>query len=191
MAFCTQGSGSGNATAGNWQGTQGQIGVYILIGGLAFQFLAFSAYLCVFVRFHLTARHMAIREAPEGWMNVVKAVYISSSMIMVSVSRHTEATFADTIRSAAYIALPNSQRASRAMPIETNGCSGSLSVCRCSSPLPSFAGGIRADILARTVPRGCSPSRVKSRRRRSWPIGPRITKGWDLRRLDGVVMIFF
>lgn len=84
MAFCIQGSGSGTATGSNWMGPAGAIGVNIIIAGLAFQFVAFSAYMCVFVRFHMTARKMAVQDAPVGWENVVKAVYISSSMIMVS-----------------------------------------------------------------------------------------------------------
>jgi hypothetical protein len=84
LAFCIQGSGSGTATGSNWMGKAGAIGVNIIIAGLAFQFVAFSAYMCVFVRFHLTARKMAVQEAPVEWQNVVKAVYISSSMIMVS-----------------------------------------------------------------------------------------------------------
>jgi hypothetical protein len=79
-----QGSGSSVAGAGNWKGETKDIGEKIIIGGLSFQSLAFVAYLCVFTRFYVTARRMEVETALAGWKRVVKAVYISSSMIMVS-----------------------------------------------------------------------------------------------------------
>ena len=88
VAAIVQGSGSSVAGADNWTGKTKDIGEKILIGGLSFQSLAFVAYLCVFTRFHVTARRMEVETAPAGWRRVVKAVYISSSMIMVSNELH-------------------------------------------------------------------------------------------------------
>lgn len=84
VAFLIQGSGSGVASADNWQGEMERIGVKILIAGLVFQLFAFSLFLCVFRRFHVLARRMAVDTAPLGWEKVVLSVYISSILIMVS-----------------------------------------------------------------------------------------------------------
>ncbi|KAI8687270.1 hypothetical protein NCS56_00299500 [Fusarium sp. Ph1] len=83
VAFLVQGSGSGIASSDNWQGQMEKIGRNVLIGGLAFQLLAFSLFLCVFRRFHVLANRMAVDGAPKGWQKVVLAVYVSSSLIMV------------------------------------------------------------------------------------------------------------
>ncbi|KAI8723884.1 hypothetical protein NCS52_00245200 [Fusarium sp. LHS14.1] len=83
VAFLVQGSGSGIASSDNWQGQMEKIGRNILIGGLAFQLVAFSLFLCVFRRFHVLANRMAVDSAPNGWQKVVLAVYVSSTLIMV------------------------------------------------------------------------------------------------------------
>ncbi|KAI8680071.1 hypothetical protein NCS57_00286800 [Fusarium keratoplasticum] len=83
VAFLVQGSGSGIASSDNWQGQMEKIGRNVLIGGLAFQLVAFSLFLCVFRRFHVLANRMAVDGAPNGWQKVVLAVYVSSSLIMV------------------------------------------------------------------------------------------------------------
>ncbi|KAI8686149.1 hypothetical protein NCS55_00289400 [Fusarium keratoplasticum] len=83
VAFLVQGSGSGIASSDNWQGQMEKIGRNVLIGGLAFQLVAFSLFLCVFRRFHVLANRMAVDGAPKGWQKVVLAVYVSSSLIMV------------------------------------------------------------------------------------------------------------
>ncbi|KAJ4160572.1 hypothetical protein NW754_003691 [Fusarium falciforme] len=83
IAFLVQGSGSGIASSDNWQGQMEKIGRNVLIGGLAFQLVAFSLFLCVFRRFHVLANRMAVDGAPKGWQKVVLAVYVSSSLIMV------------------------------------------------------------------------------------------------------------
>ncbi|KAF5608738.1 RTM1 [Fusarium subglutinans] len=83
IAFLIQGSGSGIASSDNWQGEMENIGVKVLIVGLAFQLAAFSLFLCVFRRFHVLALRMAVEDAPRDWQKVVLAVYISSILIMV------------------------------------------------------------------------------------------------------------
>ncbi|CEI40804.1 hypothetical protein FVEN_g1506 [Fusarium venenatum] len=83
IAFLIQGSGSGVASSGNWQGEMERIGVKTLIAGLVFQLVAFSLFICVFRRFHILAGRMAIDSAPQGWQKVVLSVYISSILIMI------------------------------------------------------------------------------------------------------------
>lgn len=83
VAFLVQGSGSGVASSNNWTGDEERLGRYILIAGLAFQFLAFSLFLCVFRRFHVLANRHEVPDAPAGWRKVVLAVYVSSILIMV------------------------------------------------------------------------------------------------------------
>lgn len=84
VAFLIQGSGSGIASSKNWKGEMERIGRNVLIGGLAFQLVAFSLFLCVFRRFHVLANRHAVGNAPQGWRKIVLAVYISSGLIMVS-----------------------------------------------------------------------------------------------------------
>lgn len=83
VAFLVQGSGSGVASSNNWTGDEERIGRYILVAGLALQFVAFSLFLCVFGRFHILANRNAVTDAPGGWRKLVLAVYISSIPIMV------------------------------------------------------------------------------------------------------------
>ncbi|KAK7221033.1 hypothetical protein V2G26_009036 [Clonostachys chloroleuca] len=83
IAFLVQGSGSGIASSNNWQGNTERIGRYVLIGGLAFQLVAFSLFLCVLGRFHVLANRHKVRDSPKGWAKLVVAVYISSVLIMV------------------------------------------------------------------------------------------------------------
>jgi hypothetical protein len=45
LSFLTQGAGSGIASAGNWEGTEKEIGEGVLIGGLALQLATFTVYL--------------------------------------------------------------------------------------------------------------------------------------------------
>lgn len=84
VSFLVQGNGSAIASAGNWAGPKEKIGRYTLIGGLLLQLLAFGLFLTVFGRFHFLATRFAVPEARHGWRKVVRAVYISSIAIMVS-----------------------------------------------------------------------------------------------------------
>lgn len=88
IAFGIQGNGSGVASSGDWVGEKADIGTNILIGGLAFQFIAFSLFLCVFGRFHYLANERAADSAPVGWRKLVLAVYVSSILIMVGSPFH-------------------------------------------------------------------------------------------------------
>ncbi len=83
VAFLVQGSGSGIASSDNWTGETEKIGRNTLVGGVAFQFVAFGLFLVLFGRFHFLANKLEVVSAPAGWRKVVMAVYISSSMIMV------------------------------------------------------------------------------------------------------------
>lgn len=83
LAFLIQGSGSGIASSNNWVGPNEEIGRWVLVGGLAFQFVCFGIFLCIFVRFHHLAKLYTLHDAPVGWQKVVLAVYISSIAIMI------------------------------------------------------------------------------------------------------------
>lgn len=86
LSFVVQGNGSAIASTGNWTGPKEKIGRYTLIGGLLLQLLAFGLFLAVFGRFHFLANRLAMPDAPVGWRKVVRAVYISSIAIMVSIA---------------------------------------------------------------------------------------------------------
>jgi hypothetical protein len=83
VSFLAQCSGSGIASSDDWSGPNERTGRYILIGGLAFQAVAFSLFLCVLRRFQVLANGVEVESAPRGWRRVMVAVYISSSMILV------------------------------------------------------------------------------------------------------------
>ena len=86
VAFLIQGNGSGIQSSNDWEGKTELIGRYVVIAGLAFQLIAFGLFLCVFRKFHVLANRMAVQDAPEGWRKVVRAVYISSGLIVVSMT---------------------------------------------------------------------------------------------------------
>ncbi len=84
LSFLVQVSGSGIGSSVEWVGSTAQTGIYVLIGGLALQAVAFSFYLAILTRFYFLAKRYARVEAPLGWQKVVMAVYVSSVMILVS-----------------------------------------------------------------------------------------------------------
>ena len=65
-----------------------KIGTDVLIVGLATQVLTFAFFLGIVGRFHILARGRdGVRsDAGEGWKRVLRAVYISSTLIIVSIS---------------------------------------------------------------------------------------------------------
>ena len=90
ISFLIQVSGSGIASSGNWQGGVSKIGTDILIVGLATQVMTFAFFLVIVATFHAVTRSGKMRpDAGEGWKKVLMAVYISSTLIIVS-KRMTE-----------------------------------------------------------------------------------------------------
>ncbi|KAM3562974.1 hypothetical protein MY1884_001519 [Beauveria asiatica] len=83
LSFVVQGNGSAIARTGNWRGPEEKIGRYTLIGGLLRQLLAFGLFLAVFGSFNFLANRFAVSDTPVGWRKVVRAVYISSIVIMI------------------------------------------------------------------------------------------------------------
>ncbi|TDZ67347.1 Protein RTM1 [Colletotrichum trifolii] len=83
VCMCVQSSGSSLASGVGWTGELADIGINILLAGLALQVLSFSTYLCILLRFHVLSRSMAEPRAPDGWHKVFRAVSISSSLILV------------------------------------------------------------------------------------------------------------
>ena len=86
LTFLIQCAGSGVASSVEWVGSTAQVGVYILIGGLALQALCFIFFLSIFTRFVVlaTKKGLVAEDAPQGWKKVVLAVYVASFMILVS-----------------------------------------------------------------------------------------------------------
>lgn len=93
ISLCVQSNGTGLASSVGWEVSLSQIGIYILLAGLALQVLSFSTYTCLLLRFHYLSRSLALSGAPEGWFKVLTAVYISSILILVSVKPDTRQTF--------------------------------------------------------------------------------------------------
>ncbi|KAF4879086.1 Protein RTA1 [Colletotrichum siamense] len=83
ICLCVQSSGSSMASANSWVGPLSDIAMKILLAGLALQVLVFSTYICILLRYHKLSRMMAVPEAPAGWFGVLKAVYISSFLILI------------------------------------------------------------------------------------------------------------
>ncbi|KAF5519377.1 Protein RTM1 [Colletotrichum aenigma] len=83
ICLCVQSSGSSMASANSWVGPLSDIAMKILLAGLALQVLVFSTYMCILLRYHKLSRMMAVPEAPAGWFGILKAVYISSFLILI------------------------------------------------------------------------------------------------------------
>jgi hypothetical protein len=85
VSCLVQASGSSLASSQDWVGSTAQVGIYVLIGGLVLQAVAFAVFLGILGRFWVVARREAFRarHVPEGWTRVVLAVGVSSVLIMV------------------------------------------------------------------------------------------------------------
>lgn len=83
LAVLTQGSGSGIASSGDWEGSTKDAGVGVLTGGLVLQVVTFAVYLVIMIWFHwrsVAGGH----ELERGVRMVMKGVYIGGFFIMVS-----------------------------------------------------------------------------------------------------------
>lgn len=83
LSFVTQGSGIGIAAAGNWEGTEKDVGFGILITGLVLQLVTFVVFLAIVLLFHLQARS-AGDGIDGGHRMVLMGIYISGFFIIVS-----------------------------------------------------------------------------------------------------------
>ncbi|ETN47152.1 uncharacterized protein HMPREF1541_01343 [Cyphellophora europaea CBS 101466] len=83
LSFLTQGSGSGIASSGNWEGNQKDIGEGVLIGGLTLQLLTFTVYL-IFM-FKLVHRVHALPETsfPADVRKVLTGVWIAATFVQI------------------------------------------------------------------------------------------------------------
>lgn len=86
LTLLVQCSGTSIAASNDWVGETVQIGENVLIAGLAMQLATFSFFLAIVAKFHmLTLGGEGVSDtAGDGWKRVLMAVYISSSMIIVS-----------------------------------------------------------------------------------------------------------
>jgi hypothetical protein len=71
-----------------------KIGTDVLIVGLAVQVATFALFMGIVGRFHALTGRGVREEARGGWEKVLKAVYVSSGLIIVSLLRDREG-FAD------------------------------------------------------------------------------------------------
>jgi hypothetical protein len=87
FSFLIQVSGSGIASSNNWKGDTKDIGVNVLIVGLATQLLAMLVFLSVVARFCKRAswEGEVRQDPPAGWQKVLTAVIVSCTLIVVSV----------------------------------------------------------------------------------------------------------
>ncbi|KAH8819843.1 RTA1 like protein-domain-containing protein [Xylogone sp. PMI_703] len=84
ISFLIQVSGSGIASSGNWEGSTVTVGEDVLIVGLASQVATFIFFLAIVSRFHRLTKVETIRDDQAGgWRVVLKAVYISSTLILI------------------------------------------------------------------------------------------------------------
>ncbi|KAJ9151320.1 Rta1 domain-containing protein [Pleurostoma richardsiae] len=101
VSFLVQCSGSGVASSSSWSGSAADAGVGILIAGLVIQVVTFCAYGVILARFRSLVARLAVPGAPEGWRWVLRAVYVSSALILLrSVYRVVE--FAEGVHGYAF-----------------------------------------------------------------------------------------
>ncbi|KAK3299541.1 RTA1 like protein-domain-containing protein [Chaetomium fimeti] len=86
LSCLVQASGSSISSSVQWVGTTAEVGVYVLIGGLVLQAVAFAVFLGILARFWYLATRKGgclAGDAPVGWERVVLAVFVSSVLIMI------------------------------------------------------------------------------------------------------------
>lgn len=82
FSFLTQCSGSGIASSNGWEGSQKDVGIGVMIGGLALQVVTFTFFLVVVVHFHRRLLLMGVVNDP-GVFTVIKGIYIGGCLILV------------------------------------------------------------------------------------------------------------
>lgn len=85
LSFLTQASGSGIASSNNWEGTQKNTGVGVLIGGLALQLVTFALFLLIVIWFDMKSKPSPQGDSMErGVRLVLNGIYVAGFFIMVS-----------------------------------------------------------------------------------------------------------
>ncbi|RHZ66743.1 RTA1 domain-containing protein [Aspergillus thermomutatus] len=82
VSVLTQGSGSGIASSGNWEGSTKDAGIGVLIGGLVLQVVTFAVYLVIVGWFHWRAV-VEGEQLLHGVRMVMVGIYIAGFFIMV------------------------------------------------------------------------------------------------------------
>lgn len=104
FSFLLQGSGSGVASSGSWQGTTKTIGIDVIIGGLVLQVVTFSFFLVITVMFHrrILSQQRSLQavgttggvrssrgnvnteeDFDSGVLVVIRGIYIAGSFVLV------------------------------------------------------------------------------------------------------------
>jgi hypothetical protein len=87
LSFLTQASGSGIASSNNWEGTQKNIGVGVLIGGLVLQLVTFALFLVIVIWFDVKSKPSSRGGSTESGMRLVlNGIYVAGFFILVSFS---------------------------------------------------------------------------------------------------------
>jgi hypothetical protein len=107
LSMLTQGGGSGIAASGEWEGTLLDIGIGVLIGGLALQLATFTLFLIVVIKFHSTSNRRGPK-LEDGMVKVIHGIYIAGFFIMVRspLSRAQQAPILITINYPGPVHLP-------------------------------------------------------------------------------------
>lgn len=96
VAFLTQCSGSGIAASSNWEGSTKDIGVYILIAGLAIQLATFSLFLLLLWKFFFKVNTMFGWFSPNS-KTVVVEMWIAGACVEVSLNLEESLSYYRTI----------------------------------------------------------------------------------------------
>ncbi|KAF3398150.1 Protein RTA1 [Penicillium rolfsii] len=84
LSFLTQASGSGIASSNDWEGTQKDVGVGVLIGGLVLQLATFALFLVIVIWFDMKSKPSSHGGSMEhGVRLVLNGIYVSGLFIMV------------------------------------------------------------------------------------------------------------
>lgn len=85
LSFLTQASGSGIAASNNWEGTQKDTGVGVLIGGLVLQLVTFALFLLIVIWFDVKSKPSSNGDSMErGVRLVLNGIYVAGFFITVS-----------------------------------------------------------------------------------------------------------
>jgi hypothetical protein len=82
-SFLTQCSGSAIASSGNWEGDTKEIGVNVLLAGLALQLATFTFYLAFLWRFVTVARREPGAMVDHDVKKVLVGIWVSSAFVQV------------------------------------------------------------------------------------------------------------
>ena len=168
LSFLTQCSGSGIASSGNWEGNTKEIGVNVLLVGLALQLATFTFYLAFLWQFVCRVRRVEQAGFNPSVRKVIMGIWIASAFVQVHVIPPPSVVLTLTLfnRSEQSSASSSSLSASTATPSKTSGVCTSSKPSPCGSHLGCLPGSIPSSGCSRS--RGVSSHRASRRNRCRW-----------------------